>query len=593
MGIPFFWQFIKEKFPNAVFHFHSRTKLRNSFDYFYIDSNPIIHGCCQEVFNYGAKKRLLNPYENMSMQEKLTKIFELFFDNIICLVNIIKPQKMLYIALDGPAPKAKQAQQRQRRFMAAKSGHTESVLMTPGTDFMHELSKFMYWRIRKQMQNITNNYSWSNIEVIFSSINVPGEGEHKLTSYIRNLPLEEQNNAKHCMFGPDNDLLMLILSSHVKFISLLREDLNEPDQYDLVNAHYIRQGLITELGQSEGLRAKKRTIHDIANDFVFLGFFVGNDFLPKIKMFYKLSDGLQKMFTTYIITSNNGTSNYLTKDNKILIEGLQNFISYLSLYEQTYISELANIVHKDSKFLDHTLLQHAIIEDVIIMDRISRRITSFDMEKYRISYYQKVGIVGGCSENCLTYLEMKVEEMCRDYIQNLGWVYQYYTSGLPCWNVSYKYHYAPLMKDLCKYVNKLSQTSLDELLTFELQEPALPFEQLLAILPASLAHLLPEEYRYLMTDNESPLVQAGYYPETFDIDYEGKIKDYEGITILPFVDYKVVSEVFKQTESENEKLYHKNIFGNDYLFKLSSIKNVTFKSEYGIIENCKVNVLKL
>ena len=53
------------------------------------------------------------------------------------------------------------------------------------------------------------------------------------------------------------------------------------------------------LGQNNYIRNRVRDEDDVSNDFAFIGFLVGNDFLPKIKMFYNLKDGLQKMFDIY------------------------------------------------------------------------------------------------------------------------------------------------------------------------------------------------------------------------------------------------------------------------------------------------------
>lgn len=51
----------------------------------------------------------------------------------------------------------------------------------------------------------------------------------------------------------------------------------------------------------------------------------------------------------------------------------------------------------------------------------------------------------------------------------------------------YPYHYAPFLSDI-KNVSELK-------LTFELEKPFMPFQQLLAVLPAASMELLPEAYR--------------------------------------------------------------------------------------------------
>jgi 5'-3' exonuclease len=69
----------------------------------------------------------------------------------------------------------------------------------------------------------------------------------------------------------------------------------------------------------------------------------------------------------------------------------------------------------------------------------------------------------------------------------LHWVLEYYYRGVASWDWYYPYHYAPMASDLVR----LSDINV----AFTLGEPFLPFQQLLAVLPAASAKLLPAPFQ--------------------------------------------------------------------------------------------------
>lgn len=569
MGVPRLFPWINKRFPNEVKHFQEGT-WTTEVDNLYFDANGILHTCAQRVFNYGQQKRYLDFYSGLSDEEKRNKVYQCFFERILEMTRVVKPKKVLYIAIDGPAPLSKQAQQRQRRFVAAKgrsSGQFDSNQISPGTLFMYELSRYAGYAIRHMMHQ---EDSLKNVKVYFSPPNVPGEGEHKCLDYIRSLPLTQQNNESHCIVGLDGDLIMLTLAMHLKRVYLFRED-----QYKAGYMHFLNMSKIGEkMGEVIGLEKRKR-VSDVENDFILMGFFVGNDFLPRIRMFYMLDDGLGFMVDSYKKISKNGSINPITVDGHVSLKGFSKFIQELSKYEKEYILEqIAKEIPEKEDGEPDTRFENVTIKNN--MDVGGR----FNFKGYQKDYYSK--LFSGEK-----FDQTRIDGVCADYLRSIIWVIEYYVHGLPSWKIAYKWHYAPLMTDFSSYLSKLNQEEFKKLSKFSLENSSKPIEQLLSILPPKSKDLVPEEYQSLMTSNKSPLVKLGYYPDEFMVDYEGKHREHEGIAILPFVEY---SDVHKEYLKIRQKYKRKrNDIGKVSLFKYHQKGYlVRYNSSFGSIKCLRV-----
>jgi len=169
-----------------------------------------------------------------------TQMFANIFRYIDKVVHIAKPKKLLYMAVDGVAPRAKMNQQRQRRFRSAREAQDardaaaaqgefvdsdpfDSNCITPGTDFMTKLHHSLQFFVRKKLKE---DSLWQSFKIIYSGADVPGEGEHKIMLYIRNMKMQPgySPNLRHCVYGLDADLIMLGLVSHEPHFALLREE---------------------------------------------------------------------------------------------------------------------------------------------------------------------------------------------------------------------------------------------------------------------------------------------------------------------------------------------------------------------------------
>ncbi|KAI9149131.1 5'-3' exoribonuclease 2 [Paramyrothecium foliicola] len=212
------------------------------FDNLYLDMNGIVHPCSHPEDRPAPKDE----------EEMMLEVFR-YTDRV---VNMVRPRKILMIAVDGVAPRAKMNQQRSRRFRSAQeakekeddkqellkllkqqNGGTlpaesaESVVkkafdsnsITPGTPFMDILAlSLRYWCQYK----LNTDPGWAKMKVIISDATVPGEGEHKIMNFVRSQRASPDHdpNTRHVIYGLDADLIMLGLATHEPHFRVLRED---------------------------------------------------------------------------------------------------------------------------------------------------------------------------------------------------------------------------------------------------------------------------------------------------------------------------------------------------------------------------------
>lgn len=590
MGVPRLFPWLVRKFPSRVLSFTQGEQIMKNFSHLYLDANGLLHGAAQQVFNYGAAKNFLNPFVNLTFEEKKEQVFQIFFEHLIEICYMIRPTKTVYIAIDGPAPLAKQAQQRQRRFVASMNRKKEqeettdqtlfdSNSITPGTELMHELTQYIYFAIRNEM---TNSYLLKDVAVIFSPVTVPGEGEHKIMDYIRQTKAETRKD-KHCFFGPDGDLIMLTLATNLERMYLFRENIRDQGGYDLLDMGGVRNDLLNVIYLEDHMI---RSFDDSTFDFIVQGFFVGNDFLPKIQMFEFLEDGLEKSIEAYHQSSHGGKTNFITENGKVKLRGFCKFVAKLASHErELLINQVVNQDKRrdeeDEKFKNKTLAE------CIQQDNKGRLF--FDYLHYRHRYY---------TEKCkfsVSEMNQKIQELCHDYLKTFIWVFEYYVSGNQSWDWAFRFHYPPLMEDFAYYLTTLTQTDFDEIYTFEMGTPTVPFVQLLGVLPRSSSYLLPPSYQKLMTDKDSPL--AKYYPEEFEIDYEGKAKEYQGVALLPFVHQPDIQKAYLQMKNccvDDNLSYHRNeLSKTPVLFLNNPVKMFNFTSKFGTVERTNVEKIVL
>jgi len=556
--------------------------------------NGIIHGCTHpnhlEISNVLSEKDMM-----LGIMHYLDRI----------ITQIVKPKVSVFMAIDGVAPRAKLNQQRSRRFRSAKDmaeatqdndkknpkataasepeqlndkGIFDSNCITPGTEFMEKVSNCIKYFIRKK---IKEDPLWKNLKVIYSGHDIPGEGEHKIMQHIRDMRSQPnyQPNTRHCMYGQDADLIMLGLVSHEPHFTLLREIVDfgggfnrndnalkavtkftKQSDFQLLHLSILREYLAIEFAY--GIDPKTYDLERILDDFTFMTFLVGNDFLPHMPTL-DIGDGaFDLLFNTYKEQRPSwGQGQYLTSSGDIMDAArLEKFLVVIGAAETEifeakegdeakYIQKKRKWDKRDGKAqgpsdeeiaAEEASKQGAyetMVHDMVVkngagvkfvdgwsLPTVDSEETSKDFKgRY---YYEK-----------LQFTPIHIKEhldLRKAYIEGLQWCLAYYYRGCISWGWFYPYHYGPLISDLTNL------PAVFDSIHFEEGAPLKPFEQLLGCLPPASATIVPKPHRKLMCTADSPII--GFYPQEFVVDMNGKKNPWEGVNLLPFIDVKLLKK---------------------------------------------------
>ncbi|KRY67963.1 5'-3' exoribonuclease 2, partial [Trichinella pseudospiralis] len=664
MGVPAFFRWLSRKFPSIVTNCIEDTphdvggttvpvdKTQPNphgieFDTFYLDMNGIIHPCCHPEDRPAPKTE----------EEMMIAIFE-YIDRLMC---IVRPRRLLYMAVDGVAPRAKMNQQRTRRFRASKEAtekeeqirqirdelraqgiplpaestdkqHFDSNCITPGTPFMARLAICLRYYIHERLNT---DPAWQNLLVILSDASVPGEGEHKIMDYIRHQRAcaSHDPNTHHVLCGADADLIMLGLATHEPNFTIIREEFvpNLPRPCEICNNYghtmqdcqglsvlenenevhppvlkktqfiFIRLSVLREYLQRELEMPNIKFRYDFercVDDWVFMCFFVGNDFLPHLPSLEIREGAIDRLVNLYKDCVYR-TGGYLTENGFVNLKRVQLIMSELGKMEDEIFR-----IRQEREAINNILLLNAesfnapafIPQNAFAptpigenpLPLLNAKSTAMEMRQAAMAFtsstkqefngtansedaddeepFDEVRLWEGgwkdryylvkfqCSPKDLKFRH----HVANCYVEGLCWVLRYYYQGCCSWKWYFPFHYSPFASD---FLN-IGDLKID---FSEKTQPIKPLEQLMSVFPAASSKHLPKSWAALMHDPNSTIIDM--YPSDFKVDLNGKKYAWQGVVLLPFVDAERLNEALEEVYPDlTEEERFRNSQGNDVLF---------------------------
>ena len=546
MGIPSYFSYIVKNHVEIIRKFDPKLLVVNNL---YLDANSIIYDCVHKI-----------DFTSLT-ESDVDSIQSAVFHKIDEYIALIRPDSNLYIAFDGVAPTAKLEQQRQRRYKSrvqnelakavykgVKPDPWNTAAITPGTSFMAKLNT----GLRTRFHDATK-YNVKNL--ILSPSDRFGEGEHKLFEYIRAFP-EQHRDQNTVIYGLDADLIMLSIN-HLPvskniylfretphFIQSISSDLMPNESY-LMDIPELAKALVIEMNpplekvEPNPLLKKWSKTNETDNepkvatdlappfpkvdnrmyDYIFMCFFLGNDFMPHFPSVNIRTGGVNKMLNAYKATIG-GTGEFLTNGKQIYWKNVRKLVQHLATLEEQHFKAESALRDKRERMRipDETPEDKIKKFDALpTYERVIEKYIDPKSPNWQSRYYKALFDI--------EIDDVRKKQICVNYLEGLEWTMKYYTSGCPDWKWCYHYNYPPLFEDLLKYVPFFDTEFI------ETKSPA-PVSEL-----TQLSYVSPKESLYLLPPKlHERLLQTNWYKSDCDVVWAYCRYFWESHVMMPEID---------------------------------------------------------
>lgn len=552
MGVLKFQSWLRREFK--IFYSKVLAELADGLkvDRLFIDFNAMIHNAINEAYRTDdehEKEKMFKSPESYWLGDD--GVAGLIMAEIIAILDIVRPESLLYIAADGPVMKAKLIQQRQRSFKSKPGGEPfNRNQVKPGTEFMQTICAEIRSRLAKHAENVISARDSFPRVVEFSDATAFGEGEHKIMIAMKRKTDRVGRGRRpiDVIYSPDSDMHFLTYlhaspEDNVIIMRKVHEVKEDGEEFEYFYATKIRDALM------------RKGFHSI-RDFVLICCLGGNDFVPALP-FLKFGDGdvFGALSKAYLDTfGKDRRHEVMYNASKVNWGMFQRYLESLEPISEQFLSEVGKAqVSQSYKYYDP--LNGDDRRSKVLMWAMGDESSEYKPEFNQAFFNQKYKqfIFGTFHESHEIREDFNFDstiEQVRNYLEGLVWVMSYYDNQDAGVNHdwAYQFHYPPDVADLRKYVMIYKDNPTWEFnpLNTTIQVRNTPLEHLMAILRKEDLHLVPAIVRTLFLQEMPHL-----FPESVQIDRTLVPIGEEGRDIV-LIDYPNMAEIRRVFEAIRE-----------------------------------------
>ena len=324
-------------------------------------------------------------------------------------------------------------------------------------------------------------------------------------------------------------------------------------------------------------------------DYIFMCFLLGNDFMPHFPALNIRTVGIDILLNVYRETLGK-TNKYLTNGNKIMWKNFCDFLENIARQEDTLLmdehkkrdkfarrfesggggrgssfgraggaggytktrdnrSERFAFNHEkkygkdDKKVLNDTeevLGEGADIQqmdDLLMLPMRERSIEKYInpfLKDWEYRYYKSLFDI--------EITDDRRKQICINYMEGLEWTFNYYSEGCIDWRWCYNYHYAPLFKDLVKYIPHMDTQFLKRKEKQTIED----LVQLCYVLPRNNLNLLPVDVNIVLIQRIGNL-----YGDDYEFKWAYCRYFWESHADLPRLHIETLEDIVREAKNKN------------------------------------------